>query len=67
MKRFTFKTTQRAKDVITAVADIRHHRVSDLIHAYFYELAKSDLATIDYNDDADTELSEIFNEAIQLD
>lgn len=57
----TFKSTQTAKDIITAIADLRHKDIGDLIHEYFYELAKQDLSVTDATK---IELRNIFYDAI---
>ena len=66
MTRLSFKTTHRAKGVMQTVAELKHKDVGDLIHEYFYQLAKNDLALINTNDKADDELLGIFHEAIML-
>ena len=66
MKRITFKSTQRAKDVMTAIAESRHKDIGDLIHEYFYELAKEDLVLFDATATTNMELENIFHEAIML-
>jgi len=66
MKRITFKSTQRAKNVMIAVAESRHKDIGDLIHEYFYELAKEDLISFDATTTTNMELENIFHEAIML-
>jgi hypothetical protein len=66
MTRLSFKTTHRAKGVMQAVAELKHEDVGDLIHEYFYQLAKDDLAFINTSDKTDDELLDIFHEAIML-
>jgi uncharacterized protein (DUF1778 family) len=64
MTRLSFKTTHQAKSVMQAVAELRHQNVADIVHGYFYQLAKDDLAVINEIDGGDEELLDIFNEAI---
>jgi len=47
-----------------AVAELQHKDVSDLIHEYFYQLAKDGIEFVDTSEATDTELLDIFHDAI---
>jgi len=64
MKRFSFKSTEKAIGVMQAIAELQHKDVSDLIHEYFYQLAKDGIEFVDTSEATDTELLDIFHDAI---
>ena len=65
MTRVSFKTTSKAKAVMLAVAELNDQDIADLIHNYFYLLAKTMLDEMDNEYYGGDELLGIFNEAMR--
>lgn len=66
MTRLSFKTTAKAKAVMQAVAELNHQDIADIVHSYFYDLARSHVNDIVYAACTDDELLDIFSEAIAV-